>query len=273
MFVAKSGERLVVLDDRNQVTKVDMGTGEMVALASLSRGVQVNFWAAGRAVAYALDSSAGELYVVDLLTLEHVSPNALNFLKPVSSIAVGLDDRLWIGLKDAGYLLEFDPVTRKMASYDLGIARISALAVDAAGRILYVDDNRSTVGTYDPRTANLNEVTFARRGTTTGLVVDRNSTLWFSTSAGEIFWVRGSTATLAIGLQRPVTTLALDLAGRAWYLAPLPTGAVGFGYAAADTGAGGQTIAGPASSLAFSALGRAWLADPQGGFYVGRVQP
>jgi hypothetical protein len=150
---------------------------------------------------------------------------------------------------------------------------VAALAVDNLGRIFYVDDNRSTVGTYDPQTAKLNEVTFARTGTTTGLVVDRNSTLWFSTSAGQIFSVRGSAATLVLGLQRPITTLALDPSGRAFYLSPLPTGAESFRYAEADGGAGGDTIAGPASSLAFNALGRAWLADPRGGFYVSRSQP
>ena len=192
----------------------------------------------------------------------------MTFLKPVSGVAVGLDDRLWIGVKDAPYLLAFDPLTRKMASYDLGVARISELAVDGRGRILYVDDARSTVGAYEPNSGRLSEVGLARRGTTTGLVVDSSSTLWLSTSAGEIFSVRGGVATLALVLQRPVTTLALDPAGRVWYLAPLPVGAVGFGYAPAESSTGGQSIAGPAVSLAFNALGRVWLADPRGGFYV-----
>ena len=272
MFVAKSGERLWVLDDRNQVATIDMGTGEIYEYTSLPRNAQISYWAVGRAYAYALDARLGDLHVMRAFN-ERVASYGLNFLKPVSSVAVGLDDRLWIGLKDAPYLLAFDPTNGKMSTYDLGAARVSALAVDGLGRIFYVDDSRRTVGTYDPQTGKLNEVTFARSGATTGLVVDRNSTLWLSTSAGEIFSVRGSAATLALGLQRPVTTLALDAAGRAWYLAPLPIGAVGFGYAAADSGVGGQTIAGPASSLAFSALGRAWLADPRGGFYVGRSQP
>ena len=267
MFVAKSGERLWVLDDRNNVVTLDMTTAETFTVNTLPRGTQVSFWVAGRGYTYALDASTGLLHVVNATT-QVVRSYEMNFLRPVSSIAVGIDDRLWIGLKGAQYLLAFDPETRKMASYDLGLARISELTIDAQGRILYADDARGAVGAYDPRTARLNEVFFPHRGTTTGLVVDGTSTLWLSTSAGEIFWVRGGVATLALGLQRPVTTLALDSAGRVWFLAPLPAGAVGFGYAAADSGQGAQTISGPASSLAFNALGRAWLADPRGGFYV-----
>ena len=264
--VAKSGERLWILDDRNNVVTLDMTTGETFTVNSLPSGTQISFWAAGRGYAYGVDTR-GQLHVVNAAT-EVVSSLAMNFLKPVSSVAVGPDDRLWIGLKDAPYLLAFDPETWKMATFDLGPARISELAVDALGRVLYVDDARGTVGAYVPQTGRLTEVFFARRGTTTGLVVDNTSTMWLSTSAGEIFSIRGGVAKLTIGLQRPVTTLALDAAGRAWYLAPLPSGAVGFGYAAADSGQGGHTIAGPALSLSFNALGRAWLADPRGGFYV-----
>ena len=272
MLVTKSGERLWVIDDRNQVDVIDMGSGEVYEYVSLPRTAQVSYLAVGRSYAYALDTHTGVLYVMRPFS-DRILADQLNFLKPVSSVAVGLDDRLWIGLKDASYLFAFDPTTNNMPTYDLGPARVSALAVDNLGRIFYVDDNRRTVGTYDTQTGVLNEVAFARAGTTTGLVVDRNSTLWFSTSAGEIFSVRGSAATLVLGLQRPVTALALDPAGRAFYLAPLPTGAVSFRYAEADGGAGGETITGPASSLAFNALGRAWVADPRGGFYVSRSRP
>ncbi|HET7700570.1 MAG TPA: zf-HC2 domain-containing protein [Candidatus Limnocylindria bacterium] len=269
VFVSKSGERLWVLNDRGGVVTVDMSTAEMFSPASLPVGAQISHWAAGRAHVYAVDTTSGQLHVVDARR-ERVSSYALKFLKPVSSVAVGLDDRLWIGLRGASYLLAFDPRTGRLDSFDLAGALVSMLTVDGSGRILYADDARGTVGTYDPGTARVSEVYFPRRGTATGLVVDGSSTLWLSTSTGEIFSVRGGVATLALGLQRPVTTLSLDGSGRAWYLAPLPSGAVGFGYAAADGARAGQTIAGAASSLAFNALGRAWLADPLGGFYVSR---
>jgi hypothetical protein len=69
-------------------------------------------------------------------------------------------------------------------------------------------------------------------------------------------------------LARPVTALALDNAGKPWYLAPLPSGAVGTGYGSLSGDGRGGTIDGPVSSLGFSALGHAWLADPVRGFYI-----
>ena len=148
-------------------------------------------------------------------------------------------------------------------------ALVSTLAEDGQGRILYADDDRMTVGTYDPAAAILSEVRFDRRGTTTGLVVDADGTLWLSTSAGEIHNVRNKTPHLALSLQRPVTALKVDEAGLAWYLAPLPSGAANYGFARAD-GSDLVALGGPAASLDFNSAGRVWLADPRGGFYVSR---
>jgi hypothetical protein len=116
----------------------------------------------------------------------------------------------------------------------------------------------------------VSELRFPRNGPTTALIVDRDATIWIATSAGQIYSVRNGAPRLALAMPRPITTLSLDVNGRAWYLAPLPSGLLGFGYATADGVELGGTIAEPASSLDFSALGRAWLADPRGGFFVTR---
>jgi streptogramin lyase len=189
-------------------------------------------------------------------------------LSPVSAVAVGLDGQLWIGLRDAPYLLVFDATTRLMRAIDLAGARISALTIDSSGRVLYADDFRGTVGVIDATTSRLNEVGFAKRGTTTALLVDSTSTLWLGTSAGEVYSVRGGTARLAVSLQRPVTSLAVDRTGRAWYLAPLPSGFTGYIYAPADGSQAARSVPGPVVSLTFNALGRALLADPRGAIYM-----
>ena len=73
---------------------------------------------------------------------------------------------------------------------------------------------------------------------------------------------------LAGPLESPVTAFAPDQAGRAWYLAQLPSGLAGFAYGPADNSRAPQSVSGPAQSLNFSAIGRAFLADPRGGFYM-----
>jgi len=170
------------------------------------------------------------------------------------------------------YLLSFDPKSGEVSSFDLGPARISMLTIDSLGRILYADDTRHTAGTIDPKAQILNEVKVPARGLTTSLVVDSSSTLWVGTTAGEIYQVRGGRASLALSLRVPVTTLSLDQGGHVWYLAPLPSGTFGYALAPLEDSSAGSEVNGPVASLDFSALGRAWLADPRGGFFVSREQ-
>lgn len=269
MLVSKSGETLWVLDDRNGVVTIDIDSGHMDFVTLLPKTAQLSYWAAGRDYVYAVDARRGELYVVARATGK-ASAYAMHFLKPVSSVAVGPDDRLWIGLSDVSYLLAFDPRTAGMDSFDLHAARVSRLAVDVFGRVIYADDAGGTVGMYDPARARVSELSFARNGVTTALVGDRDGTIWLSTSAGQIYSVRNGSARLMLAMPRPITTLSLDVNGRAWYLAPLPSGLLGFGYATADGVQLGGTLGEPANSLDFSALGRAWLADPKGGFFLSR---
>jgi anti-sigma factor RsiW len=267
-FVAASGSRLWLLDQSSNVSAFDMNTGDLFDIGTLRKGAKVSYWVAGGSYVYGVNAANGEINIIDTSRERIAGAFATNVLSPVSAVAVGIDGRLWMGLRDASYLFVFDPRTQLMNSVDLVDARISALTIDGQGRIYYADDARGTVGTFDPRTSKVNEVPFTRRGATTALLVDSTSTLWVGTSSGEIWSVRGSKGTLTLSLQRPVTAFAPDQGGKAWYLAQLPTGLSGFAYGRADGSQAPSSVAGPAQSLNFNAIGRAFLADPRGGFYM-----
>jgi streptogramin lyase len=215
---------------------------------------------------FAVDAG-GQIQVVNIAR-GRIDAYSTNFPSPISAVAVGIDDRLWFGLQNASYLMAFDPRTLRTEAFDLAGAKVSALAIDPQGRIFYADDQRGTVGIVDPRAPKLNEVTFAKSGATTALMVDATSTLWVGTSAGEIYSVRGGVAKLTVSLQRPVTAFAADQVGHAWYLAPLPSGLSGYAYGPTDGSQTPRSVSGPALNLTFNPLGRAFLADPQGGVYV-----
>jgi anti-sigma factor RsiW len=267
-FVAASGSRLWILDQSNNVTSFDMNTGDLFDVGPLRKGVNVSYWVAGGSYVFGVDGTTGEIDVVNVKTNRVEGGFATNLSRTVSAVAVGIDGRLWMGLHDASYLLAWDPRTHLMGGLDLKGARADALTIDGQGRIFFADDTRGTVGTIDQRTSLLTEVTFVRPGATTALLVDSTSTLWVGTSTGEIYSVRGGTATLKVSLQRPVSAFAPDQGGRAWYLAQLPSGLAGYAYAPADGSQAPRSVTGPAQSLSFSPIGRAFLADPRGGFYM-----
>lgn len=272
-LIAANGSRIWFLDQSSRVNTFDMITGEVKTIAKLRADAHVGYWVAGRSFVFGVDSVSGQVHVVNTVT-ESVDSYPTNVLSPVSAVAVGPDDRLWIALRDASYLLAWDPKTHGMDSFDLRDARVSALAVDPLGRVIYADDLHARVGTLDLTTMRSNEVTFSRRGTTTAMIVDRSGTLWLGTSTGDLYSVKGAQPGLAVNVRLPVSSLALDESGRAWFLAPIPNGILGFGYAPADGSQAVRSIPGPAVGLAFSASGRAFSADPRGAFYVaGEVGP
>jgi hypothetical protein len=267
-FVAANGARLWILDQSNNVSAFDMNTGDLFNIGPLRKGAKVSYWVAGGSYVYGVDATSGEINVVNAARDRVEGGFATNVLSPVSAVAVGLDGRLWLGLQDASYLFAWDPVTHRMDGFPLGGTRVSALTVDGQGRLFYADDLRGTVGTFDPRTLRLNDIPFARNGVTTAMLVDSTSTLWIGTSAGEIYSVRGGSAKLTVHLQRPVSAFAPDQGGNAWYLAPLPSGLAGYSYGPADNSQAPRSVSGPVRSLNFSPIGRAFLADPRGGFYM-----
>jgi len=266
-LIAAHGSRIWFTDFSSRVGTFDMNTGEVRTIAKLRSDARVGFWVAGRSFVFGVDPANGQVHVVNTVT-ESVDSFATNVLSPVSAVAVDVDDRLWIALRDASYLFVFDPRTHGMDSFALGETRVSALAVDPVGRVIYADDLHATVGTYDPSTQRLREVLLPRRGSTTALIVDASGTLWLGTSTGDLYTVNGGAARQASNVRTPVSSLALDQGGRAWFLAPIPNGIPGFGYAPVDGTQAVRSIPGPAVGLAFSESGRTFSADPRGAFYV-----
>jgi streptogramin lyase len=265
-YMAAIGSRIWFVDQTSHVGTVDMNSGAMKTIAKLRSDANVGFWVAGRSFVFGVDPS-GQVHVVNTVT-ERVDSYPTNVLSPVSAVAVGIDDRLWIALRDASYLLVFDPRTHGIEGFDLDGARVNALAVDRSGRVIYADDLHASIGTLDPATHRLTVLTYNRRGSTTALIVDWSGTLWLGTSAGDLYSVRGTKPGLAINVRTPVTSLALDRSGNAWFLAPIPSGTLGFAYARADGSQAVRSIPGPAVGLAFSEAGRTFSADPRGAFYV-----
>jgi anti-sigma factor RsiW len=269
-LIAQSGSRIWFIDQASTVNVFEMRTGESRKIAKLRSDARVGFWVAGRSFVYGVDPANGQVHVVNIAT-ERIDSYATNVLSPVSAVAVGLDDRLWLALRDASYLLVFDPRTRGgMDAFDLGDARVSALAIDTVGRVVYSDDLHGRVGILDLARSRVTEVEVPRRGATTALIVDRSGTLWLGTGAGELHWVRGATGKLALNLRTAVTSLWLDQEGRAWFLTPTANGrpGPGYSYASADGGQAARSLPGPAVGLAFDEAGRAFSGDPRGAFYV-----
>jgi hypothetical protein len=60
--VSQSGERLWVLDDKNGIHMVDLGTGDVTKLTNLPASARISQFVAGRAYVYALDAQRGDLY-------------------------------------------------------------------------------------------------------------------------------------------------------------------------------------------------------------------
>jgi streptogramin lyase len=268
LIVATHGSRLWFVDSRNVVDVFDTKTGEYYAIGKLEGGARISYLAAGSDYVFAIDTTAGQIDVVSSVQERVVQTYPMSALAAVVAVAVGPDDRLWLGLRNAPYLLVFDPKLGRMDSVYLSGARVAALTVDGRGRVVYADDLRGAVGIYEPATNHLYEVAFHKRGTTTALVSDADGTLWFGTTTGEIYAVAGTTVTLSQSLQRPVTSLVTDQRGRAWYLAPLRPGIGGFGFGPADGSQAPRLVPGPAAGLAFNALGWAFLGDPRGAVYI-----
>jgi streptogramin lyase len=266
-LMAASGSRIWFIDQTSRVGTFDMNTGEVKTIAKLRADARVGYWVAGRSFVFGVDLENGQVHVVSTVT-ESVDSYPINVLSPVSAVAVGHDDRLWIALRDASYLLAWNPRTHGMDSFDLGEARVSALAVDPFGRVVYSDDLHATVGTLDQNSQRLRVDELTRRGSTTALVVDATGTIWLGTSTGDIYSVKGGSARHLRNVRMPVSSLTLDQSGRAWFLAPMPNGIPGSAYAPADGSQAASSIPGPAFGLAFSETGRAFSADPRGAFYV-----
>lgn len=266
-LVAARGSRIWFVDQTSRVGSFDMNTGEVRMIAKLRADANVGFWVAGRSFVFGVDPESGQVHVVNTVT-ESVDSYPTNVLSRVSAVAVGIDDRLWIALRDASYLLAWDPRSRGIDAYDLGEARVSALAADSVGRVVYADDLHANVGTLDPNTRRLRVDALTRRGSTTALIVDGSGTMWLGTSTGDLYSVKDGSARQVSNVRMAVSSLALDQSGLAWFLAPIPNGIPGFAYGPVDGSQAVRSIPGPAIGLAFSDSGRTFSADPRGALYV-----
>jgi anti-sigma factor RsiW len=266
-LIAANGSRVWFVDQASRVGSFDMATGATKTIAKLRSDAHVGFWVAGRSFVFGVDPESGQVHVINTVT-ESVDSYPTNVLSRVSAVAVGIDDRLWIALRDASYLLAWDPKTRGIDAYDLGDARVSALAADLSGRIVYTDDAHASVGTLDPITRRLRVDALTRRGSTTAMIVDGTGTLWLGTSTGDLYSVKDGSARQVINVRMAVSSLALDQTGRAWFLAPIPNGIPGFGYGPVDGSEPVRSIPGPAIGLAFSDSGRVFSGDPRGAIFV-----
>ena len=262
--VAARGSRLWFVDSANGIDVFDMTSRKYYRIAQLDAGARSGFLVAGSQFVFAIDTSSGQIDVVSTTQERLVQTYPMSALASVVAVAVGPDNRLWLGLRNAPYMLVYDPKTGRMESVHLSGARVGALTVDRNGAVWYSDDLRGAVGKYDPLTNNLSETSFRKRGTTTAMVSDRAGTVWLATTTGEIYAVNGAIVSLSLGLGRPVTTLATDQSGRAWYLAPFAAGVGGYALAPIDGSLAARRVPGPATGLGFDAAGTAFLGDPRG---------
>jgi streptogramin lyase len=270
--VAAHGSRLWFVDNDNGIDVFNMNTRDYFRIAKLEATARVSYLVAGSNYVFAVDTSVGQIQVVSTTQERLVQTYPMSALAGVIAAATGPDDRLWLGLRNAPYMLVFDPKTRRMDSVYLAGARVGALTVDRAGGVWYSDDFRGAIGKYDPSTNQLSDVSFHKRGTTTAMVSDRDGTVWLGTTNGDVYALRGTTPSLTLNVERPVTTLATDQSGHAWYLAPLPAGVGGYAFAPVDGSQAARRVPGPAVGLGFSSLGGPFLGDPRGAVYLA-VEP
>jgi streptogramin lyase/predicted anti-sigma-YlaC factor YlaD len=266
-IVAAHGSRLWFVDNVNGIDVFDTNTRDYYRIAKLDAAARVSFLVAGSEYLFAIDTNAGQIDILSTTQERLVQTYPMSALGSVVAAAVGPDDRLWLALKNAPYLLVFDTKTRRTDSIHLSGGQATALTIDRFGGVWYSDDLRGAIGKWDPATNHLYEVSFRKRGTTTAMVSDRNGTVWLGTTTGDIYGVNGSIASLSLSLERPVTTLATDQTGRAWYLAPLPAGVGGYAFAPVDGSQAARRVPGPAAGLGFSSRGAAFLGDPRGAIY------
>jgi ligand-binding sensor domain-containing protein len=194
------------------------------------------------------------------------------FLSEHALMAVAPDGRIWFAADDQSGLTSYDPRGGRLELVETGLNGVAAIAFDASSRLWFTDGDRA-LSFYDLRTAHLERSKLVAKGAARVLLPDPSGVVWVGTTAGEVIAVRDWVQSLAFTASRPIGALALDKKGVAWYLTPPQQERGGFVYGRVGD-AERFTVPGPVASLAFTADGRAWLADPAGGFYLSleRVQ-
>jgi streptogramin lyase len=265
VLTAASPTRVWFIDAKNGLGSVDMATGEIYTFVPLPRDAEITALAVGATSVYAADGKTGRLFAFDIAT-ERLASRQLPFLHGGIVMTVAPDGRLWLGMDDSAQLLSFDPITNRTEVVDTQMSGVVAIAIDNFARV-WSSDGKRTLGSYDLRTGKVTQVPFPGTGAARALLPDPSGSIWLGTTAGEVFSVRDGVPSLVAMTGRPISRLALDTVGVAWYLTPSSSGP-GFIFGAIASSADPRVIEGPAASLDFSIARAAWIADPSGGFYV-----
>jgi streptogramin lyase len=250
------------VDAANRLTSLDATTGQAYTISQLPRSAKIRWIEVGAAFVYAVDASAGRVYIVSLPS-EKVASLGFTFIASAADVAVTPDDLLWFAVGDQ--LLRLDPRTGQVAAVDAGAGAIGALAGDSAGRVWFAVGN-DKLGRYDPRSQSIVELSLPRKGSVTSMVVDATGTLIVGTAAGEIFAVQNDSLVSSGRAGKAILQLALDPAGTAWYLSD---DGKQLQLSAARLRGASRTLPASVVGIWFDARSNAWLADQSSaGFFI-----
>ena len=266
VLVASTQGRVWFVDQRNQLAALDTTSGAVFTFP-LPADAIVRGLAVGLTHVYAVDIGRGRLFELSIRD-EKLSSYPLP-VTDVSAITVAPEGTVWIAMPASSHILAFRPVGGRIEAIDVGVRGSVALAADIGGR-LWFSDGRNGIGSYDRQAGKVAQLSWpGGPATPTVLLPDSQGRVWAGTATGDVHSISSGVATLTAQVGRPISAFALDAAGHAWYLAPALQ-QTGFVYGPVR-GGGVRLVPGAATSLALGSTGRAWLADPSGGFYVGEA--
>lgn len=267
VLTAATLKRVWFLDSTNGLNSIDVETGSVYTLTQLPRDAEISALAIGATRVYAADGKNARLHTFDLPT-ERYSSRRMPFFSGNVVMTVAPDGRLWVAMDNSTQILAIDPVTGRTEAIETGMIGIVTIAIDNFARVWFSDGGRS-LGSYDLRTARVAQFPVPGKGAARALLPDPSGSIWVGTTEGEIVLVRDGAASLVAMTGRPISRLALDTAGVAWYLTPAPRGTVGAVYAPIREPDRARVVPGPAMSLDFAITRAAWIADASGAFYIG----
>ncbi|MBA2768571.1 MAG: hypothetical protein H0U35_05475 [Sporichthyaceae bacterium] len=269
VLVASTESRVWFVDQRNQLAALDTSSGAIFTVAQLPRDAILRGLAVGRTHVYAVDIAKGRLFGF-ATNGEPLTPHPLA-VTDVSAMTVAPDGTVWIAMRDSSQLLAFRPSAKRVELLDVGVRGSVTLAVESGGR-LWFSNGATGIGWYEPQSGRLRQLVWPAPHAPGVLAADPFGQVWAGTATGDVYFLRDGIAGLVARVGRPITALAFDPSGQAWYLAPA-VGAAGFAYAPVNGPSLARLVPGPAATLTFNWAWRPWLADPAGGFYLGTEVP
>jgi len=261
VLAARNESHLWFIDRTNGLNALDLEKGTVFRVAQLPFDASVRALAAGPVFVYAADIAKSRVWIFEVKG-ERLSSAPLPAVD-ISATAVAPGGTVWMTMPASGQLLSMGPISHRLATVNVGLIGISALAVDRFGRVWFASG--AQLGYYDTELRRTVRLTWPG-GSIQTLLVDGGDVVWAGTAQGEVWSVNDGLITRAAALGSPVTALTLDASGQIWYLAP---GTRGFRYGQVSADPVERTVPGPAIGLALNSEGRAWLPDPLGGLFLG----